>query len=274
MLYIQHSVSTRGGIYLRFRFIFSKKYCWKRILLRLFVFCCTLFFLSVLVLSPPAIQTVSSESRRLPIYSVDTNQQAVAISFDASWGAEHTLDILDTLDAYNVKATFFLVNIWVEEYPDMAREIAARGHEIGLHSVSHPRFSELNQEEILAELTKNFELIQQTTGYCPTLFRPPFGDYNNQVIDLVNSCGYDCIQWSKDSLDWKDLSADAICQRVLQDIHAGDIILFHNNGLHTAEALPQILDSLSQMNLTAVPVGEILLQGDTYIDANGVQHSK
>ena len=243
--------------------------------LGLALICLLVFGIIATALWPQGILSAASEQQRLvPIYEVETDKPLVAISFDASWGAEHTQSILDTLDSYDVKATFFLVNIWVEEYPDMAREIAARGHEIGLHSVSHPHFSELSQEEIMAELTENFALIQQTTGYCPTLFRPPFGDYNNQVVDLVNACGYDCIQWSKDSLDWKDLSADAICKRVLQDIHAGDIILFHNNGLHTAEALPHILDSLDQMGLAAVPVGEILLEGDTYIDANGIQRSK
>ena len=120
--------------------------------------------------------------RLLPIYSVATDQPLVAISFDASWGAEHTPELLDILDAQAAKATFFLVNIWLEDYPDMAREITARGHEIGLHSVSHPHFSALQPEEMRKELSDNFLCIQQTTGYCPTLFRPPFGDYNDEVI--------------------------------------------------------------------------------------------
>lgn len=240
--------------------------------------CCILFATAMalfhLLLSPPALEALSTEKRLLPIYEVDTDKPLVAISFDASWGAEHTLEILDTLDEYGVKASFFLVNIWLEEYPELAREIANRGHEIGLHSVSHPHFSTLSEEEIRAELEGNFTMIQQSTGYCPTLFRPPFGDYNDQVVELVNACGYDCIQWSKDSLDWKDLSADAICQRVLKDIHPGDIVLFHNNGLHTAEALPRILESLAEQGLTAAPVGEVLLEGDSYVDSQGVQRSR
>ena len=93
-------------------------------------------------------------------------------------------------------------------------------------------------------------------------------------MELVNACGYDCIQWSVDSLDWKDLEADEICQRVTKDIQAGDIVLFHNNGLHTAEALPQILDCFREKGLEAVPVCELLLEGDCYIDYNGVQRSK
>lgn len=230
--------------------------------------------LAALIFSPAAVQTIAGEGRLLPIYGVETEEPLVAISFDASWGAEHTREILDTLDAYDVKASFFLVNLWVEEYPDLAREIAQRGHEIGLHSVSHPHFPALSQQEMAEELQENFRLIQETTGYCPSLFRPPFGDYDNTVIRTVNDCGYDCIQWSKDSLDWQDLSADAICERVLKDIHQGDIVLFHNNGLHTAEALPRILESLSAQGLQAVPVGEILLPGENYIDHQGIQRPR
>lgn len=209
--------------------------------------------------------------RLLPIYEVATEEQAVAISFDASWGAEYTPLLLDTLDEYGVSTTFFLVNIWLADYPELAREIAMRGHEIGLHSVSHPHFSELNPEEIQAELADNASLIFETTGYCPSLFRPPYGDYNNQVVRLVNEAGYECIQWSIDSLDWQDLSAAAIYSRVTADIHAGDIVLFHNNGLHTAEALPLILAELAARGLKVVPVSQLLLRGDCYVDAKGVQ---
>lgn len=209
--------------------------------------------------------------RILPIYEVDTPEPLVGISFDASWGAERTPLLLDTLDEYGVRATFFLVNIWVADYPGLAREIALRGHELGLHSVSHPHFTDLSEEQMDRELNDNFDLIQQTTGYSPCLFRPPYGDYNDTVVATVRDNGYECIQWSKDSLDWKDLSAEEICERVLKDIHAGDILLFHNDGLHTAEALPIILEQLYELGLNPVPISDMLLKGDYYIDANGVQ---
>ena len=217
---------------------------------------------------------VASGPRLLPIYEVATERQAIAISFDASWGAEHTENILDTLDDYGIQTTFFLVNIWVQDYPELAAEIAKRGHEIGLHSVSHPHFSELSTEQMQTELRENFRLIQETTGTSPRLFRPPFGDYNNQVIQTSEELGFQPIQWSVDSLDWKDLSADEICNRLLQDLHAGDIVLFHNNGKHTAEALPRIIAACQEKGLDIVPVSELLLDGETYIDANGVQRKK
>ena len=222
-----------------------------------------------LPLRNPAAETACQK----PIYEVDTAEQAVAISFDASWGAEYTPQLLDILDQYGVKTTFFLVNIWLEDYPELAREIVARGHEIGLHSATHPHFSELSVEQMQHELDENAALIEEVTGYQPELFRPPFGDYNDLVVATVNENDYYCVQWSIDSLDWSDNSAEEIYQRVTKDIHAGDIVLFHNNGLHTAEALGPVLDYLASCSLEVIPVGELLLHGDYYVDLNGIQRS-
>ncbi len=220
------------------------------------------------------VATVSAQRKLVPIYKVDCSEKMIAISFDASWGAERTEQILDILDKYNVKTTFFLVNIWIEDYPDLAAEIVERGHEIGLHTETHPHMTQLSDSKIIEELNNNCQLISDTCDYTPKLFRPPYGDYNNRVIELANSLGYTTIQWSVDSLDWKDLSAAEIEQRVLKKIEAGDIVLFHNNGLHTAEALPSIIEECQRRGLKIVPVGELLLDGDCYTDINGVQREK
>ena len=243
--------------------------CGKR---RIFCFALAAALILLLLLSRPlGLLPVSSTDRLVPIYEVQTDQAAVSLSFDATWGAEYTGTILDTLDRYQVSATFFLVNIWIEEFPELTEEIAKRGHEIGLHSADHLDFTSLSEGEIKKELTDNFQLILDVSGYQAELFRPPFGAYNNTVVRTVNACGYDCIQWSIDSWDWMDLSAEEIYNRVTKDIHAGDIVLFHNNGLHTAEALPQILDYLQSQGLAVVPVCELLLDGDCYVDRNGIQ---
>ena len=228
--------------------------------------------LLTLLLYRSAALPAAASARLLPVYEVDTPENMVAISFDASWGAEHTEDILDILDDYGVKTTFFLVNLWLEDYPEMAKEIAARGHEIGLHSATHPDMAGLSREQICKELADNYALIEQTTGSTPALFRPPYGSYNDTVIAAARDAGFTCVQWSVDSLDWQDLSAEEIVRRVTRDIHAGDIVLFHNNGLHTAEALPQVLDYFEQQGLHVVPVSQLLWQDDWYVDPNGVQH--
>ena len=238
-----------------------------------------LLILALIVAGPMAqanylISAVSQSVRLVPIYEVDSPASELAISFDASWGAENTLKILDILDKHDVKATFFLVNIWLEDYPDMAKEIAKRGHEIGLHSVTHPHFTSLSHEQMEKELKDNYNAIKEITGYEAKLFRPPFGDYDNRVIEKAASLGFQPIQWSVDSLDWKDLSAAEIEARVMKDIGPGDIVLFHNNGLHTAEALEPIIQQLSARGISLVTISDLLLEGDWYIDFKGVQRCK
>ena len=149
------------------------------------------------------IEDVSAEAKEIPIYFVETDEKKLAISFDAAWGCEHTQQILDILAAHDIKATFFLTNIWLEEYPDMAKTIADAGHEIGMHSVSHPHMPELSAAQIQEELQGNYDLIVETTQYKPELFRFPFGDYNNQSIQVVRENGYYPVQWSIDTLDTK-----------------------------------------------------------------------
>lgn len=206
-----------------------------------------------------------------PVYSVETREKVIALSFDASWGAEHTQELLNTLEQNNVKTTFFLVNLWIEEYPEMVKAIHEAGHEIGLHSATHPHFTELSEEQMREELTQNQSAIQTITGRKSTLFRPPFGDYNNEVINIASELGLTSVQWSVDSLDWKGLSPQEITDRVLNGAAPGAIVLLHNNGDHTAEALKQILPALKEKGYTVVPVGK-LIPPNGYTDAGGILH--
>lgn len=218
--------------------------------------------------------SVLAGNKRLPIYAVETSEKKVAISFDATWGNTRTPKILQILDEYNVKTTFFLTNIWVKQYPELAQEITARGHEIGLHSANHPNLTELSESKIKEELQGNAELIFQTTKFQPILFRPPFGAYNNLVINTAEQLGFIPIQWSVDSLDWQNLSAEQIFQRVTTIIHPGAIVLFHNDGTNTPEALVAILTYLKEEGYTVVPISELLYKGKYDIDHRGFQINK
>lgn len=217
---------------------------------------------------------VATGKKLKPIYKVDTKEKKVAISFDACWGSENTLKILDILDKYNVKTTFFLVNIWLEDYPDKAKEIRARGHEIGLHSTTHPHFTRLSDEKIREELQKNKDMIKKVTGFDAILFRPPFGDYDSRVVKIIQDMGLYPIQWSVDSLDWRGLSASQMTRRVTERIGPGDIVLFHNDGEHTVEAIDEIIKILQSQGYKIVPVSELIYKGDYYVDVNGIQHGK
>ena len=220
----------------------------------------------------PSAETVGEQERQVPIYYVETDEQKLAISFDAAWGCEHTQTILDILREHDVKATFFLTNIWLDDYPDMAKKIAADGHEIAMHSVSHPHMPQIGTNEMQQEIDGNYQRIVEVTGYKPTLFRFPFGDYDNASMTVVRQKGFDAIQWSIDSLDWQESkTAEDIADRVLVGLHPGAIILCHNNGMHTAEALAAILPYAKAQGYQFVPVGELIYHGTYEVDQRGMQ---
>lgn len=221
----------------------------------------------------PETLAVVAKKRELPVYSVDRDDGTVAISFDASWGGDKTLRLLDILDEYGVKTTFFLVDIWVKNYPDLVREIATRGHEIGNHSTTHPHMSQLDEQQISEELATQAAHVQALTGTKPTLFRPPYGDYNDRLIRTARAQGYEAIQWSVDSQDWKNRGTEDVVNRA-KKAQSGDIVLFHNDAEFTVDALPTILEDYKARGLQIVPVSQILLQGETVIDTQGKQHAK
>ena len=149
--------------------------------------------------------TVSSNvnGRELPIYCVQTDEKKVALSFDAAWGNEDTQEILDILERQDIKVTFFMTGGWVEAYPEDVKKIYVAGHELGNHSENHLNMSELSMSEIEEEIMLVHNKVKELTGYDMQVFRPPYGDYDNDVITGVENCGYYAIQWDVDILDIK-----------------------------------------------------------------------
>lgn len=218
----------------------------------------------------PDTVSVVSGKRELPIYCVNRDDNKISISFDAAWGGDKTLGILDLLDEYNIKTTFFLVDIWTQKYPELVKEIVAQGHEIGNHSTSHPQMSKLNETQIAKELNTQADNVLAIAGVRPVLFRPPYGDYNNRVITTARAQGFVPIQWSVDSLDWKNRGAQEIINRATK-VKSGDIVLFHNDSQYILDALPAVLKYYAENGYSVVPISEILLTGETTIDIQGRQ---
>ena len=216
---------------------------------------------------------VVAAKRELPIYCVDRSEKVVSISFDASWGADKTIPILDILDQYNVKTTFFLVGGWVDKYPDMLKEIVARGHEIGNHSDTHAHMNQLNEQSIRKELQDMSAKVEALTGIRPSLFRPPYGEYNDKVISVARAEGYEAVQWSIDSLDWKDRGTQDIIKQCTYRVAPGDIVLFHNDSNDIVNALPTVIQHYQSLGYSIIPVSEILLDGEYTIDVQGKQHA-
>lgn len=226
------------------------------------------------VIDNKGIMSVFSTSKELPIYYVETPEKKIAISFDAAWGTEFTDDILNTLDKYNVKTTFFLVDFWVKKYPDVVKEIDRRGHEIGNHSTNHPYMSKLDENQIIQELKTTEERIKSITGKRTILFRPPFGDYNDRLIKVCRDNGYYVIQWDVDSLDWKEFGVQPVVDRVTRNVKNGSIILFHNNAKYVSQYLPIVLEKLQAEGYSIVPVSELIYKDNFYIDNSGKQIKK
>jgi polysaccharide deacetylase family sporulation protein PdaB len=210
--------------------------------------------------------------RLVPIYKVAREDKMVAITLDGTWGADYTEQILDIFDKYDIKITFFFAGYWLEKYPELVKRIAAEGHEIGNHTYTHPHCNSLSREELIKELTDTNRLIKELIGKESKLFRPPFGEYNNQVIRTANELGFQVIQWSLDSLDWQEPGVDYIVNRILNNVEPGDIILMHNNAPDTPQTLDRIIPELQKRGYQIVPLSELVYQDNYYIESHsGVQ---
>lgn len=211
-------------------------------------------------------------TRKVPIYSVETEEKQVAVSFDAAWGADKTQGIVELLQEFGVGATFFLVGFWVDDYADMVKLIDDSGFEIGTHSNTHPDMAKLSKSTMKSELETSISKIKNITGKDVKLFRAPFGSYNNDLIDTATELGLKTIQWDVDSLDWKGLSASEITSRVTSRVKNGSIILMHNNSDNVLDALRLTLNRLKVAGYRITSISDLVYQDDYTIDRNGVQH--
>lgn len=214
---------------------------------------------------------VSAEARMIPIYNVETDENNVAVTFNCAVGNSDIDSILATLDKYNVKATFFLLGSWADDYTEEVQKIYDAGHEIGNHGYSHKDLPSMSFENILLDIQQCNNAIKSITGHTPTLFRAPSGAYDNKTISAAENLGMITIQWDVDSLDWKNISASEILTRVKDEVQKGSVIQLHTGTAHTAEALPQLLDYLKAEKLTPVTVSELIYFTDYTINHNGTQ---
>ena len=232
-----------------------------------FVKCVTTFV-------PQAVSVSSTiNGRELPIYCVETDEKKVALSFDAAWGNEDTQRILEILAKHNIHVTFFATGGWVDSYPDDVKAILNAGHDLGNHSENHKNMSQLSNDEKEQEIMKVHDKVKNLTGYEMFLFRPPYGDYDNDVIKTATKCGYYPIQWDVDSLDWKDYGVDSIISTVCTNKHLGNgsIILCHNGAKYTADALDTLITNIKGQGYEIVPVSELIYRDGYHMNAEGRQ---
>lgn len=220
------------------------------------------------------VSQAEAAKRIIPIYCVNTDEKKVALSFDAAWGADDTDSLLATLAKHNVKATFFLVGDWVRKYPEEVKRIASAGHDIGNHSDKHPHMASMSKEQIKEDVMRAHNSTKELLGIEMNLFRPPFGEYNNTVMEALKECGYYVIQWDVDSLDWKEFGLQPLIDKVVnhKSLGNGSIVLMHNNAKYTKDALESIIVGLKEKGYELVPLSELIIKENYKIDHTGRQH--
>ena len=152
----------------------------------------------------PRVVGAAATERQLPIYCVQKDYKVLSISFDAAWGNEDTQQLIDIMDKYGVKATFFVVGEWVDKYPESVKALYDAGHEVMSHSNKHDHFNSLSTDEIIADLNTCNDKIKAVTGVRPTLFRCPYGEYDDHVINAVRSLNIEPIQWDVEHLETEE----------------------------------------------------------------------
>lgn len=217
-----------------------------------------------------------NENKNLPIYCVDTKKKEISLTFDVAWGNEDMKEILGILKKEKVKATFFLTGEWVSNFPEEVKQIAKEGHDIGNHGDHHKKMTQLSMDEQKKEIMDLHEKIKLLTGNDITLFRPPYGDYDDNVIKTARACGYEAVQWSVDSLDWKEYGREDLISRTVghKNLDNGAILLLHTGTLYTKEALQEMINLLKAKGYKFVPVSKLIYTKNYYIDYSGKQYKK
>ena len=208
------------------------------------------------------------------IWGVDRSDNKIAFTMDSGSHNRYIYRILDILDRYNVNITFFVTGEFAAANPEMVREMAARGHELGNHTWSHPDMDTLKKDEIYSELTRTSDLLEALGGKPVTVFRPPYGHLSGQARSIVNALGMQAVRWTHESMDArKEGSEENSLKYSTKNMKGGSIILTHTSTACTLAVLDQILQFYQDNGFEVVPVSQLLLEGDTYIDENGIQHA-
>ncbi len=217
---------------------------------------------------------VLAENKILPIYSVNTKEKEVAITFDVAWGDEDLEEVLNILDENEVKATFFIVGDWAKEFPQHVKTIYEKGHDVANHSDRHPHVTKLTSEEIKKDIMDAHDRIKEIIGIDMDLYRAPYGEYNDDVVLAAKDCGYYTIQWDVDSLDWKNYGKQALIDKVLKhkNLTHGSIILLHTGTDYTKDALDELIKGIKTKGYEIIPVSKLLIREEYTCDHTGRQY--
>jgi len=210
------------------------------------------------IINHPGLVGTTARERFLPIYSIERDDTAMSLTFNVREADCYTAQVAQTLEAYRVRATFFVTGDWVRENRDLAAHLVESGHELMNLSDDHSLLRKLPAAEIQANVLACSDAIQAATGVRPGAFRAPYGAYDDKIVALVGALGMQSVQWSVDSGDWRGLDAAAVARQVQNKAFPGAIILLHSNLYQTALAMPELITGLMEAGYTLVPVSELV----------------
>jgi len=208
--------------------------------------------IAVVCFLPKAEETSKLSDR---VYYKGNAKSGVSLAINVYWGTEELRSILDILELYEAKATFFLGGSWADDNIAVVKEIAARGHEIGSHGFFHKDHDKLSYAQNFDEIKTSIDLLSGASGKTVTLFAPPSGAYNEATVNAAEALNLKTIMWSKDTIDWRDKDESLCLRRATEGVQGGDIVLMHPMA-HTVKALPKILEKYKELGLKPITVSE------------------
>lgn len=235
-----------------------------------------LLMIGLCVFIPYGVESasVSAVEKKLPIYSVQTDEKKLAITFDCAWANSDTDKLIEILKKHNAKATFFVTGQWVSKYPEDVLKFYTAGHEIANHSDSHSHINKMSAAELSADIKACNDKIKAVTGTMPLCYRGPYGEYNNTLLGEVEKLKMFAVQWNTDSRDWQKKSVDYMVNSVCKNAKEGSIILFHNDLENTPAALDKILEHFSKEGYSFITARELIYKQNYTILHDGKQIKK
>lgn len=211
-----------------------------------------------------------TDKHQKAVQTVSTTQPYMSLSFDCAYVDTPTDELLALLDEMNIKATFFMTGEFVLNFPESAKKIRDAGHEIGCHSLSHPHLLDYHLDMRFKQVRRNVEIIRETLGVNPRLFRPPFGEFDVTISAPARAEGMEICLWSIDSKDWDwNYTPEKVLKQITKNVGPGTIILFHLDGYHTRQVLPQAVKYYrEELGLEFVPITQLMAMGGLELPAS------
>lgn len=215
--------------------------------------------------------TASAETGKMPVCRAERGDNRVALTFTCAWDASDTDKLLDALSAANARATFFVTGEFCDAHPDTVRSMSKAGHSVQNCSDKNIHIKGMNINDLIADTRSAAQKIKTLTGKEPTLYRAPYGDWDDKALTTIEGMGYIPVQWDIDSKDLDDPDAGSVRKRVTENAGSGSVILLHNDCAVTAEALPQLMTELKQKGFELAKAEDVVFKDNYVIDEKGVQ---